>query len=160
MLELQTIKTQCVKLNDAGMVPPPVLVFGGPGTGKTTTGKELASQMDAELKMIQCSRWNNETAQEIRNFCITAQANINFLLGDEKPIRMVMLDEIDQFGETGQNQLRPIIDDFNETVFFYATTNYLDRVPSAVADRFMVTEIVSDEKSMRQRSLEKRMSAL
>lgn len=157
MIDLQTIKSQVVKLSEADIVPPPVLVYGGPGTGKTTTGKELATVMNAELKLVQCSRWNADTAQEIRDFCSSTRSNINFLFGEDKPIRMILLDEIDQFGEVGMNQLRPILDDWNEFVFFYATTNYIEKLPDAVKDRFVVSEIIPGEKSLRQKKLEERM---
>lgn len=154
-MSLQEIKTQVIALSEAGMVPPAVLVHGKPGTGKTTTAKEIAAQLNAELMMIQCSRWNQDTASKIREFCSAANGDLSMFFGARA--RMVVFDEIEQFG-AGQDQIRPILDDFGEKVFFFATTNYLEKVNEGVQNRFLVTEITSE--SHRQAALKARLAGL
>lgn len=156
-MNLSDIKERTINLAAEKIVPPPVLVHGAPGTGKTTTGLKIAETINAKLKMIQCSRWNTGTAQELREFCYGSLVNIDFLMGSDESIPMIILDEIDQFGSS-INQLRPILDEFSESVFFYATTNYIDKIPDAVADRFLASEIVASEVSLRQQALLKRLT--
>lgn len=150
-ITLSDIKTQIVKLTQNNIIPPAVLVHGAPGTGKTTTAKELATQINAELLVVQCSRWNQDTSKQIRDFCLASNGSLHFF--GIRP-RMVLLDEIEQFGN-GQDQIRPILDDFGEKVFFFATTNYIDRVNEGVLNRFLVTEIKSE--SHRQQALRARL---
>lgn len=149
-LTLNQITSQVEKLAKAGRTPPAILLSGAPGVGKTHTGKYFAQLLKARVKYIDCSRWTKETTEEIREFCRTATSNLNFLL-DETQQDMVFLDEIEQFG-SGSAQLRGIMNEFGKSVFFFATTNYPDKLPEGVADRFIHAEL-SDDKSIRQEKL-------
>lgn len=155
MISLSIIREQISKIVAEGDVPPPVLAYGVPGSGKTTTGKKIANAINADLKVVQCSRWNSELADEIRSFCEGANGNLDFMFGQER-IRMIILDELEQF-QSGIEQLRPIMDDYSEKVFFYATTNYVNKIPDGVIDRFISTEIPGEEVSLRQQNLHARL---
>lgn len=159
-MKIETVKEKVAKLVSFGMIPPPVLVYGKPGVGKTTTGTKMAEQNNMNQKLIQCNKWNSQVAKELNDFCMTAPASCNLEHLESTPqVRMVILDEIDQFG-SGIDQLRPIMDNFSEKVFFYATTNYPEKLPSAIIDRFLSSEITHEGKSFRQLSLEEKMNAI
>lgn len=161
-MNLSDIKSKLVELLKSGLVPPAVLVHGAPGVGKTTSGLKIAEEVGIVPEIIQCSKWNSTIQEQLNNFCRTAPAscNLDHLLEENKnPIRMVILDEIDQFG-TNQDQLRPIMDNYSEKVFFFATTNYPEKLTDAVQDRFLKSFIPSEGKSLRQIALEERLYAL
>lgn len=164
-VEISLLKSVAIKMASAGEVPSNILAFGVPGSGKTTTGENLASELNAKLLKIQCSRITDSVIEEIESFCRSSspkkakvQTNLNHFFGEDYNFGMVMLDEIEQLGgKTSIDRLRPIIDNYKDTIFFYATTNYIDRVPDGIKDRFIASEIKGQEISLRQQDLLSRM---
>lgn len=153
-LSLDTIRNQIIKLHEAERSIPAVLVSGPPGVGKTYTGKEFRKILKARCKYVACSTINKDIISEIEEFCRTASSNLNWLL-DETQYDMVHLDEIDQFGANGE-KLREVMNQYSDTVFFYATTNYPEKVPQGLKDRFIHAKL-SDTESVRQKKLTERL---
>lgn len=158
LIELNKLKTIALKMAEKQNVPSPILVYGAPGTGKTFTGNELATKMNANTHLIQCSRLTEEMLTALETFCAAAKnKNTNAvleLMGEQPRMPMVFLDEIEQLGGTVSiDKLRPIIDNYSKHVFFYATTNYIDRIPVGVKDRFITSEAKGEQVSLRQQSL-------
>lgn len=149
-LSLETVKTQVDLLHAAGRNIPALLLSGPPGVGKTYTGKEFQKKLNARYKYVACSRINKNIIDEIDEFCCSSLSNLNFML-DETQYDMVHLDEIDQFGQAGE-QLRELMNKYADTVFFFATTNYPEKIPRGLKDRFLHAKL-SDNVSLRQNKL-------
>lgn len=120
-----------------------ILAHGKSGSGKSATLAAIANLIGAEINEIQCSRWNNQTADEIHSWCQSATSNLNFFDAMEtKPYtcRVVMLDEVEQVGTQGMEQLRGIINLYPEVIFF-CTTNFIERMPAGFPNRFWVNDL-------------------
>lgn len=162
-IDLEKLKSIAIKMAELNKVPSPVLVFGEPGSGKTYTGNELASKFGTKPHFIQCSRLTDEIMEGLENFCkgaVNSSADaMKDWMGESTGMPMVFLDEIEQLGgSVSIDRLRPLIDNYGKQVFFYATTNYIEKIPDGVRDRFLVSEAKNQsELSRRQQELLQRM---
>jgi DNA polymerase III delta prime subunit len=107
------------------------LFYGGPGLGKTSAAKVLASAYP--YIYINCS---DETGVEtvrskINTFCST----ISVMDGAEA-VKVVILDEIDGVSEQFFKALRGTIEKFAEQARFIGTCNYFNKIPDHMHSRF------------------------
>ena len=109
------------------------LFHGGPGQGKTSAAKVLASKHP--YTYINCS---DETSvdvvrQKINVFCSTLS-----VMDGEESFKVIILDEIEGVSEQFFKALRGTIEKFAEQARFIATTNYINKIPEAILSRFSV----------------------
>lgn len=118
---------------------PTLLLYGKPGTGKTTAAKILAKAIDADIMMINASDENSvETIREkIKGFV----SSIGF-----SRWKVVILDESDYLSANSQAILRNLIETFSATSRFILTCNYVDRIIPALISRCQQFEIHPPDK--------------
>lgn len=107
------------------------LFYGSSGLGKTSLAYVMANKHP--YKYINCS---DETSVEvvrttINNFCST----ISVMDGSEA-FKVIILDEVDGVSEQFFKALKGTIEKFAEQARFIATTNFVNKIPSAMLSRF------------------------
>lgn len=126
-----------------------ILLYGPAGTGKTTFAKAAASQLDFPFISKNCNTFINkyigETGKNISNFFSEVR---RFVKEQNTPV-ILYLDEIDEIAKASGEAdkvadeavpaLKTQLDGFdtdNENIFMIAATNLVERLDSAIKDRF------------------------
>lgn len=100
---------------------PNLLFYGNAGTGKTTTGKILISELEAEDLFLNCAEVGiDEVRSTITSFSKTKSFN-----GKKK---IVFLDEIDSASPAAQRGLRNTMEENAAHCRYILTSNYIHNV--------------------------------
>lgn len=110
-----------------------LLLYGSPGTGKTSAAQILVNQFNLPYIYIDAS---TETSidvirSQIIDFCSTAS-----IIDDAGKLKVVILDEIEGVSDHFFKSLRATMDRFANNSRFIATTNYINKLPDAIISRF------------------------
>ena len=100
---------------------PNLLFYGNAGTGKTTTGKILISELDAEDLFLNCAEVGID---DVRN-TISVFSKTKSFNGKKK---IVFLDEIDSASPTAQRGLRNTMEENSGYCRYILTSNYIHNV--------------------------------
>ena len=119
---------------------PHLLLFGRPGTGKTTLAKILVKNIDCDHIYINASDENS--IDVMRTKIKTFSSSVGF-----KKMKIVILDESDYITPNAQAALRNIMETFSKTTRFILTCNYADRIIEPVQSRCQEFEIYPPSKS-------------
>jgi DNA polymerase III delta prime subunit len=108
-----------------------LLFYGGPGSGKTSAAKVLASTHPTLY--INCSSKTgvDVVRSEISEFCSTLS-----VIDGERKLKVVILDEFDGVSDQYMKALRGTIEQFHQTARFIATCNYFNKIPDNIQSRF------------------------
>lgn len=116
------LKTTFQQMIDSGQCQN-LLLSGRPGCGKTTVARAIASELETDCLVINCSEDGNiDTLRtKIRNFASTVSFS-----GNNK---IVILDEFDYSNpQSMQPALRGFIEEFSNNCRFILTCNYKNRI--------------------------------
>jgi DNA polymerase III delta prime subunit len=108
-----------------------LLFYGGPGSGKTSSAKILAS--NHPYIYINCS---SETGVDIVRTKIAEFCSTLSVIDGEKKLKVVILDEFDGVSDAYMKALRGTIEQFEKTARFVATCNYFNKIPDNIQSRF------------------------
>jgi replication factor C small subunit len=116
-----------------------LLLYGTPGTGKTTLAKIIVKNIDCDYLYINASdeRGIDTIRDKVQGFASSASF---------KSIKIVILDEADFLTIQAQASLRNIIETYSRTTRFILTCNYLERIIEPLQSRCQVLKITPPSK--------------
>ncbi len=112
---------------------PNMLLVGNAGTGKTTLAKVIVNEiLDAQYLYINASEKNgiDEVRTSILSFAQTKSI--------DGKIKVIFLDEFDNFTDAGQRALRNVMEEYAGNTRFILTGNYLHRIIQPIQSRCQV----------------------
>ncbi|HZA07755.1 MAG TPA: replication factor C small subunit, partial [Nitrososphaeraceae archaeon] len=122
----------------------PHLLFAGPaGVGKTTTALCIARELlgeDWQRNTLELNasdeRGIKMVRERVKEFAAVMKLASNN--SDEKPFRIIILDEADEMTSEAQTALRRIIEDSSKTTRFIIICNYLSKIIEPIQSRCVV----------------------
>jgi len=112
---------------------PNLLLYGSPGTGKTSLAKAYVKHYDLPNIYINASK---ETGVEIIRTRIADFCSTQALTYDSKKLKIVILDEIDGASQQFFKAFKASMEEFHMTSRFIATSNYINKLDDAIISRF------------------------
>ena len=133
--QLKQIVSQYIAKNDIQNL----LLYGTPGTGKTTLAKLIVNNIDCDFLYINASdeRGIDTIRDKVQGFASSASF---------KSIKVIILDEADFLTIQAQASLRNIIETYSRTTRFILTCNYLERIIDPLQSRCQVLKITPPSK--------------
>lgn len=113
---------------------PHLLLFGPAGTGKTTLAKMLVGNIPCDYLYLNASAENgiDLIRDKLKYFAMGAGF---------KPLKVVILDEVDGFSREGQGALRNMMESYSAHTRFILTCNYVAKMNPAIVSRCQSFEI-------------------
>lgn len=133
--QLKQIVSQYIDKNDIQNL----LLYGTPGTGKTTLAKLIVNNINCDFLYINASdeRGIDTIRDKVQGFASSASF---------KPLKIIILDEADFLTIQAQASLRNIIETYSRTTRFILTCNYLERIIDPLQSRCQVLKITPPSK--------------
>ena len=133
--QLKQIVSQYISNNDIQNL----LLYGTPGTGKTTLAKLIVNNINCDFLYINASdeRGIDTIRDKVQGFASSASF---------KPLKIIILDEADFLTIQAQASLRNIIETYSRTTRFILTCNYLERIIDPLQSRCQVLKITPPSK--------------
>jgi len=103
------------------------LLYGSPGTGKTSTLFILAEGHDTKYINASSERGIDTIRDDISKFCSTISLD-----GGKEKLKCVILDELDGATDEFYKALRAVMERYTQTARFIASCNYIQKIPSPV----------------------------
>lgn len=118
---------------------PHLLFYGTAGTGKTTAAKMLVKNIDCDYMFINASdeRGIDTIRDKVKGFAVTSGF---------KPLKIIVLDEMDAVTPDGQRALRNLMEAYSSTTRFILTANYVERIIDPLISRAQVFKLVPPSK--------------
>jgi len=110
---------------------PNILMYGGPGTGKTSMSLALIRDLGVEKVDVMKVNCSNEKIEAIRDKVLGFATTM--AMGKFKVVR---LEEFDYLGHDAQALLRALMEDVSNSCRFIATCNYINKVTPPLRSRF------------------------
>ena len=104
-----------------------LLLYGSPGTGKTSTLFILAENHPTLYINASSERGIDTIRERISKFCATIS-----LEGGKEDLKCVILDELDGATEEFYKALRAVMERYSSTARFIASCNYIQKIPEPV----------------------------
>jgi DNA polymerase III delta prime subunit len=110
-----------------------LLLYGSPGTGKTSAAKALVKHFKHPFLYINAS---TDTSVDIVRNRITDFCANRSIMDEPGKMKVIILDEIDGVSDQFFKALRATMDQFSINARFIATCNYINKVPDPIQSRF------------------------
>lgn len=110
-----------------------LLMFGSPGTGKTSAAKALVKHFKHPFLYINAS---TDTSVDIVRNRITDFCANRSIMDEPGKTKVIILDEIDGVSDQFFKALRATMDQFSINARFIATCNYINKIPDPIKSRF------------------------
>jgi DNA polymerase III delta prime subunit len=115
---------------------PNILLYGGPGTGKTSMSLALIRDLGVnklDVLKINCSDEKIDAIREkVKGFATTMPVG---------SFKVVRLEEFDNIGTDAQDLLRDLIEVVQGSCRFIATCNYINKIKPAIRSRFQEFQV-------------------
>lgn len=108
-----------------------VILYGSPGTGKTSMAKILMKNYPHLFINVSDESSVDIIRTKINDFCSTTS-----IIDNKNYMKIVVLDEFDGASEQFYKALRGTIEKYNKKTRFIATCNYINKIPDAIKSRF------------------------
>jgi replication factor C small subunit len=128
-----TVKTSVQQMIDRKDIPH-LLLFGPAGTGKTTLAKMLVNNIPCDYIYLNASAENG--IDLIRDKLKYFSMGAGF-----KPLKVVILDEVDGFSRDAQGALRNMMESYSSYTRFIMTCNHVAKMNPAIVSRCQSFEI-------------------
>jgi DNA polymerase III delta prime subunit len=121
---VKTFISKCITNNDI----PHLLLYGKPGTGKTTLAKLIVKNIKCDVMYINASdeRGIDTIRDKIVDFASVSSFN---------PIKIIILDESDYITAQAQAALRNVMETYSAKTRFILTANYAERIIDPLKSR-------------------------
>jgi len=116
--------SKCITNNDI----PHLLLYGKPGTGKTTLAKLITKNIKCDVMYINAS--DERGIDTIRDKIVDYASANSF-----NPIKIVILDESDYITAQAQAALRNVMETYSAKTRFILTANYAERIIDPLKSR-------------------------
>jgi replication factor C small subunit len=116
--------SKCITNNDI----PHLLLYGKPGTGKTTLAKLITKNIKCDVMYINAS---DERGIDTIRDKIVDFASVNSF----NPIKVIILDESDYITAQAQAALRNVMETYSAKTRFILTANYAERIIDPLKSR-------------------------
>jgi DNA polymerase III delta prime subunit len=134
--KLKSFIQTCINNNDI----PHMLLYGEPGTGKTSLAKLIVNNIDCDYLYINSS--DERGIDTIRDKVSRFASSVSF-----SPLKVVVLDEADYITPTAQGALRHTIELFSLNTRFILTCNYVEKIIEPLKSRCQTIKIQPPDKS-------------
>jgi len=108
---------------------PHLLLFGPPGTGKTTLARVIVKKLNCDYIILNSSdeRGIDTIREKVKTFASTKSKDSN--------IKICILDECDALTSSAQDSLRNLMEQYSSNCRFVLTCNYVSRVIDPLQSR-------------------------
>ena len=108
---------------------PHLLLFGPPGTGKTTLARVIVKKLNCDYIILNSSdeRGIDTIREKVKTFASTKSKDSN--------IKVCILDECDALTSSAQDSLRNLMEQYSSNCRFVLTCNYASRVIDPLQSR-------------------------
>lgn len=127
------------KIFQSGELSQSILIHGSPGMGKSTLGKIFEETYDTLFINVSLDRGIDTVREEIMDFISTK--SLDLFENKKSEMKLVFLDEIDGATENFYKGLRGTMEMYMDRVRFFATCNYINKIPEPMQSRFLVVDI-------------------
>lgn len=118
---------------------PHIMLWGGPGTGKTTLAKIIVNDI-LKCQYLYINASDENGVDTIRNKVISFSQTKSFD-GNKK---IVILDESDGLTNEGQRILRNVMEEYAEQTRFVLTANYFNKIIEPIRSRCVLFNLKPD----------------
>lgn len=111
------------------------IFYGSPGIGKSSLSKALITKHPYLRINASIDGRIDALRNQITQFCVESPLTFDDKI--DASIKVVWFEEIDKSSESFQDGLRGFMDEFDSTVRFVGTCNYIEKVSEALKSRFV-----------------------